>query len=501
MKKVNGLFIFLFFLTLLSTFTIEAKAEGKNEIKLIDIGNGIMVPESFEVKNAEGEFLDMPELNMDDFRAREMENDGKYYETKLDNGYTVEVNWLPEDGTENMGARTVAVYNDDDELMFYIGWSWGWIVCSMRDEEGNQFQNQYKFTKEDPSYSAIANSNLARMRATYDVETNIRNEYLRMEDAFYLEKKYDYNEDVCTLYSPYYAYMDKDKPVEDSEMYSYKKEDLVDYRLQTAWGVVGSDALGYGYMFFELPSKIIKDGVTQYAYKLAYTLEPDVIYGDKPDPMAGKKVEHMLYFTEEQIKVLESENIIWEDEVWAKHPEFIQPKLRTFVEEEVLYDDPNQKAEDEIIRGEIPEKEEAETATTESDATDNGEEYTGGYTYQTGSDSTFMQELTGDVVPINGKIPVMLFTHVEQTPAGEQIYMDLLDANYTTLCSMSVFDLEHTKYHYVYLTMFNDSSSFKTFSIAGTDSPVSGNLSYAGVAETFNGETTEEGAVYANENY
>ena len=115
MKKVNGLFIFLFFLTLLSTFTIEAKAEGKNEIKLIDIGNGIMVPESFEVKNAEGEFLDMPELNMDDFRAREMENDGKYYETKLDNGYTVEVNWLPEDGTENMGARTVAVYNDDDD--------------------------------------------------------------------------------------------------------------------------------------------------------------------------------------------------------------------------------------------------------------------------------------------------------------------------------------------------------------------------------------------------
>lgn len=94
------------------------------------------------------------------------------------------------------------------------------------------------------------------------------------------------------------------------------------------------------------------------------------------------------------------------------------------------------------------------------------------------------QPLTGDIVPINGVMPAYVWTEVQTTPAGEQLKMHLLDENFKDLYDAGFGynrDIEHTNYKYVYfLTLDYVDTSVCMFTVAGTDTPKSGNLFYCG---------------------
>lgn len=99
------------------------------------------------------------------------------------------------------------------------------------------------------------------------------------------------------------------------------------------------------------------------------------------------------------------------------------------------------------------------------------------------------QDLTGNVVSINGMTPVYLFTELQQTPVGEQISLQLLDENYNLIAVNTGFDCEHTKYRYAYLTSVDISDSYVLFFVSGSDEEVNDNLLYNGYGdvETENG--------------
>ena len=126
--------------------------------------------------------------------------------------------------------------------------------------------------------------------------------------------------------------------------------------------------------------------------------------------------------------------------------------------------------------------------TTESESTEEVAEE--GDVTGTQSNNVFNQPLTGDVVEINGMTPAAVLTFIENTPAGEQIKIQLVDANYNTILTGMAFDTEHTKYKYVYLTTLDMSGEMMGspfFQVAGTDSQMSGNLNNVG-SEIYVGE-------------
>ena len=101
----------------------------------------------------------------------------------------------------------------------------------------------------------------------------------------------------------------------------------------------------------------------------------------------------------------------------------------------------------------------------------------------TQNENVFNQPLTGDVVAINGMTPVAVLTFIENTPEGEQIKVQLVDANYNTILTGIAFDMEHTKYKYAYLTVLDMSEEMmgnSFFQVAGTNSQMSGNLNHVG---------------------
>ena len=134
------------------------------------------------------------------------------------------------------------------------------------------------------------------------------------------------------------------------------------------------------------------------------------------------------------------------------------------------------EAQESIIKNDVSEENLAEP------------EYDG--TWQTLPDGTKVcwQELTGDVIPINGMIPKYVMTQELQTPSGPQISIILNDENYNMLMPIMNFDTTHTNYKYVYLTRVD--FAINIAEIAGTNEPVSGNLNYSGETtyDTENGQ-------------
>lgn len=94
--------------------------------------------------------------------------------------------------------------------------------------------------------------------------------------------------------------------------------------------------------------------------------------------------------------------------------------------------------------------------------------------------SSYWQTITGDKITINGQVPTALFTQIQDTPVGQQISLQLLDENHNIIAVMTGDDLEHTNYQYAYIKSLDIGSSYVIFTVAGSDTEVSGNLQYAG---------------------
>ena len=493
----------------------EAKTEGETfEIELIDLGNGFEIPKDFKVMDENGNFGTL-NMNLSNY---DKEIIGEWKEVKLDNGYTARLGYTEEyrerkpdkeyrpvlgvsagTGLTGYGWKEIIVKDENDELIYYAGLDPAeqkWVI-KIKDKDGNMIENAYgravlmdgywayqihgvddseEINQADPGYVQPIE------RSTYCEESKTTNSYIqydRKEDDLRLYNSYEIDENgdkICKQYSLVYPDNENGEPKIE---YSYKEKDTKTFALLqlTLANPLVHDSYVYDLQSFTLPTVITHyyngEAIEYYIYMLTNYKEE----GYSPEALEfvranGMKEETWNYFTKEQIEILERENITDISDLREKYPEFLFPPMDIIYEGD--FETPVDEAEEAIVSTPVIEEEEVEE----------------GVVIGTQSNNVFNQPLTGDVVAINGMTPVAVLTFIENTPAGEQIKVQLVDDNYNTILTGMAFDTEHTKYKYAYLTVLDMSGEMMGspfFQVAGTDSQVSGNLSHVG-SEIYVGE-------------
>ena len=237
---------------------------------------------------------------------------------------------------------------------------------------------------------------------------------------------------------------------------------------------------------------------------------------------AGEEKETVMYFTDAHIDIMEDENVLIRRHVeYADGTNGTEPVIRYDVIKKqcplYLYDEMfasaelvecrspkaeemfrrqqelEQKKRDAVIRG--SERQIEETDSAGGDAAAGGEQEgsapSNSSTYsERDGEPLWTQKVVGDVVPIDGKIPVML----ETWEHDGHVLLTLRDEDYNIVKSADLgADKSHTNYEYVYFTELDLlDNGMVVFTIAGTDDAgMSGNLNQfdQGVTDTDKGST------------
>ena len=484
MKKIRKIMTLIpLLLFLLYVIPCQAKEEEITEVKLIDVGHGIKIPENFDVKDENGNFVTITGVVAEDWERKEV--DEPYYSMTLDNGYRVEKSWYFVEGTDDkQGTMKVTVYNTEGEMVFFMGKAADTttrtmeLTCVMSDGEGNTIKNEYEqqgygkdFAPEYRTESFDGETLAVMNRSTYDAESDTMKEYVLNGDILNLYTKYEYSAEgggVCTEYRV--AMMDEEYNQDDEyyEVCSYKKDDIV---AETFIGpYLKAGAPTYGVTFTQHPSVITKKGVEYHLYKVA-SINDNWSTEAERKLMEGKVIESAYYFTKEQIEVLEAENIIYYHEIMERHPDFIFPGW-----DSELMDPVNGK----VVEAPVETPESTPEVVSET-AEASPEPVSGGARVSQGSDgmTVYRQPLTGAKIPINGKIPVEVETQTCYYDGYLQVTIFLYDANNNRIEAVGLdYDLEHTNYEYVYftdITLYPDYPSIEAdFFIRGTNTPFEG---------------------------
>lgn len=507
MKRIRKLLtiipLLLFFLLVIPC---QAKEEETTEVKLIDVGHGIKIPESFDVKDENGNFVTITGVRPEDWAIKEV--DEPFYTMTLDNGYRVEKAWDYIEDTDNeLGIMEITAYDTEGELIFFMGKTVDTITrkieltCMMSDGEGNAIRNKYEQQGLGEGYApeirtqSFDGETLAVMhRCTYDAEVDTLKEYVRNGDILNLYTKYEYGAEgggVCTEYRV--AMMDEEYDQDDEyyEVCSYKKDDIVEENFLGPY--LNGGVLTYGVTYTQHPSVITKEGVDYHLYKVA-SINDNWSTEEERELLEGKVVESAYYFTKEQIEVLEAENIIYYHEIMERHPDFIFPdwdsELMDPVNGKVVeapVETPEPTPETEASSEPTPETEPTPEPTPEAveptpeatpEASPEPTAKSAKVSKRSDGRTIYRQPLTGAAIPINGQIPVEVETQEWYYDGYLQISVFLYDANGKHIDGWGrVTDLEHTNYEYVYFTNVSlcpDNPSETSFSIMGSNTPFEG---------------------------
>ncbi len=119
-------------------------------------------------------------------------------------------------------------------------------------------------------------------------------------------------------------------------------------------------------------------------------------------------------------------------------------------------------------------------------------------TYRNG-EPVYTQKLTGDIVPVQGLTPVWCETWVRNINGEIHYSVTLRDSDYKIVTTIDgPQDPEYLKYEYAYFTMFVAyEGSYTSFTLAGSDKEVSGNLNYHQNSEL----ETNDGTIVDDEYY
>ena len=121
---------------LVMPITAQAKVEDTHEVELIDMGNGIWVPSSFDVFDENGNYVTLSSVDPSYLELQEIEDEP--YSVTLDNGYRAVKEWLPYSTNSKMGYVRTAIYDEEGEMVFILGTdNMGDLLFGMVDEEGN----------------------------------------------------------------------------------------------------------------------------------------------------------------------------------------------------------------------------------------------------------------------------------------------------------------------------------------------------------------------------
>lgn len=508
MKKYKkGLVLLLALVVLMPVIPVEAKVEETTEVELIDMGHGIWVPSSFDVVDENGNYVTLSKVDASYCEMQEIDEES--YSIILDNGYRAEKEWAYVAGITDKAYARTTIYNENGDIVFTLGNDFmGQIVFAMQDEAGNYVKNTYSrnvvVDLENDEFESyyVTNEDDSTIRPltrqTYNSEEQVQKIYKKWGNVMQLDSKYEYDTEgggTCTVYGKTVNKYDKED--EYYENFSYKKDDLKEYTYNTVFHIYGQGRAAYGPCNKVAPTKITQRGQELYIYWLDnyFTdIEWSSADQDMEEILDGRPMQQNYYFTQEQIDILEKEGIKTVDELMKKYPEFSE----TFgayvdtLDEDIGKEEPEEikearEKEESIISLEeqaTPQPTETPTeAPTEAPAEEVPEEklpvvIDDKWRISADGSRVCWQELTGDAVPINGMIPAHVMTQEMNTPYGIRCTAILYDENYNMIVHCMNFDLEHTNYEYAYITTMDFALGMAE--IAGTDTPISGNLHYLG---------------------
>lgn len=477
------------------------------DLQLEERGNGFLLPTTFDLKAADGSFLRSPELDPAFFAPGTR---GEEEELELENGYVARKTWTS--GRDGEGAcPSISVYDTDGNEVYRAGRNGcGDLVVFLKDQEGNTLLSEYTSVKtryEDGKCSYIFEDEAKPINMEqYDAEKNVTH------NEHYTSAADDTQGDLINSFDTYW---DEDGAMKNSQL-------IADGQVLSTWD--GTVEMEFDDFVYEVKEPV---DLTKQEWKM---LEPCFVEGSRTicptytsamagQPLTGIKVimvneageerESIMYFTEAHIDIMEDdqvmvrrhvegvgdERVVYYDVIKKQCPLYLYDELLANVElvearspkAEAMFakqQELEQKKRDAVIRGSARQAAEAAPEGTEAQSTN-----TSTYSERDG-EPLWTQKVVGDVVPIDGKIPVTLETwehdgHVLLTLRDEA-------GNIVKSSDMGA-DKSHTNYQYVYFTDLSLlDNGMVVFMVAGTDDAgMSGNLNQfdQGTTDTDQGST------------
>jgi hypothetical protein len=544
-----GMFAGAIFLLTPKTVHAEVKT---CEIEMIDVGDGIKVPAEYnnlKVKNEKGEYYVLPNPTEQTYEPvpipfekctygdigwqMEKELEGGYKVTEY---YAVDLRPNPEIVMRPQAEGLRPVKNTKYGYPYYeITDVAGNLICTygftsdynfirgerlvyqmmIAEEDGDISYTSYgdihPLLYEDGSYElavqrlekpvAIAYKDVERqIQETYISSTIAENDGELYQSGLYLSNRTTLKDgeiDICYMYdydTPAWHEKNNSTPVigdgsEESYMRMwYDCKDLENWRFEIPLGKdyqKGSTVPPQRYLDRQIPTVVHP----RYSDEAFYALK---IQYFKPELMReGECKEDFWYFTKEDYDFLVANNITSAEVIFSQYPEMTIKYSEALYDHEATINALNKamrQHRDAISKiTQVNTEEEPKDGEGAEDSKTSGEnagatpQYREGYPYYT-------QKITGDVVPINGMTPTMCETWIKDG----HYHVSLYDDNWNRVCKQDLPAGDWYTHQYVYFTFLSvmDNNTV-VFQIAGSDSPVSGNINYVQESdiETENGYT------------
>ena len=537
---------------LLTPRTVHAEVK-TYEIEMIDVGDGIKVPADYnnlKVKNEKGEYAVLPNPTEQTyepvpipFEKCTFDDIGWNMSKELEGGYKVKKFFMFDLRPEREvvmrphAEGLLPDYNTKDGYEYYeITDGAGNLVCRygfdaqvdltsglrlvyhmmIAEEDGDVSCTTYgdiqPYKRESDGKQDIVVDALEKPGAiSYkDVERQIQEEYISStigggDEEFYQSGLYlkshttlkDGEIDKCYMYdydTPAWHEKNNSTPVigdgsEESYMQMwYDCKDLEIWRFEIPLGKdyqKGSTVPPQRYLDRQIPTVVHP----RYSDEAFYALK---IQYFKPELMReGECKEDFWYFTKEDYDFLVANNITSAEVIFSQYPEMTIKYSEALYDHEATINALNKamrQHRDAISKiTQVNTEEEPKDGEGAEDSKTSGEnagatpQYREGYPYYT-------QKITGDVVPIKGMTPTMCETWIKD---GHYL-VTLYDDNWNRVCKQDLPAGDWYTHQYVYFTFLSvmDNNTV-VFQIAGSDSPVSGNINYVQESdiETENGYT------------
>lgn len=496
-------------------------AENSNTIKMVDYGDGFVLPEKFDLTDASG---NMALLDKFDPAWLCVEYDGTPVTIDLGNGYTATRKYFFQDNYD-IGLKIdkyviTMVYDTNGNLSYAIGRDGNGTAFSCMIGENGDYA--YDFFSEpnlisndegklvpgalegelgdkisgNTTFLAYTNSDenglwqsLSRIEGFQ--KEQITKEYVPMFDGMRLKEKVEYNTEKGTKHTNYNLVKpSREGLAEDDgyyEEFAFYEDDYQFITLESTH--VLNDMSGEvhpGTVVQLTPSVKYRNGEAYYLFVFENREPSDYIDPSNGVLYKNQKDQTVGYFTKEQIEIIKAEGLKSSEEIWNAHSDF-WGNMELIVDEE----------EEEVVSYEEEKKSEIVDGT-QRDIESEGEKK---FTTAMGGSS---QKIVGDLVPINGKMPAYAMT---RTMVNGSIRVDILDESGETIAVGGAFDMEHTKSKYVYFEFLDLlGNGTVIFEVVGTnDANMGGNLGGVGTGttDTENGPTSVDSyfKTYGEDNY
>ena len=460
----------LFFILLLSFIYINccncfAVTEKFTETELVNFGNGIVVPSRFDVLNDDGSYTFIPRMST--FLGNTENEYGKDNTILLEYDYTATRKFNNGNASKGILAHgQISIDDENKNQVFYLGRdAQNKLMCGLCDGDGNYsvyYYDESEISKDnDDEYyladSLIIYNNKDKYKKIYSVE----------DEKMHLISKYDYSEEDDCVVTEYFKHdITQDNLDEDDisfEKFNYRQRNLDTVMLNYPEFSYDSDKDEYSYKIkgqeFNLPLAINIQGKDKYLRVIKHKSSDWLKEAYRPE----NEYDTALFFTASELETLDKENLVYYEDIYEKHKDF-------------LFDFAFLNSSE---------------AQTDEDAK-----------YFIEDENVLVQALTGNVAIINGSVPAKLETKWEKTDNGEQIRLSLVDKDRNILAGMISWSDDHTKYKYVKIvSLMNITDSDYVFEIVGTDVPTKGEKNNYGSEIEINQDAFIDAELYEKEGF